>query len=233
VLPHGRHRHRGHDDASRHVLRDARELQFRRLLQGPAIPYAWELLTEAFGIDGDRLWITVYETDDEAADIWRDAIGIPAERIQRMGEDNFWEMGETGPCGPCSEIYYDKGDVYGAPGGPLTGGAERFVEIWNLVFMQFNRQLDGSMEPLPRPSIDTVRDSSGSCPSSRGPIRSSPPMCSPPRRDRQSLTGITYGGDDAADVGLRILADHGRAMTMLVSDGCCPRTRAAATCCGA
>jgi len=161
-----------------------------------AIPYAWELLTEAFGIDGDRLWITVYETDDEAADIWRDAIGIPAERIQRMGEDNFWEMGETGPCGPCSEIYYDKGDVYGAPGGPLTGGAERFVEIWNLVFMQFNRQLDGSMEPLPARASTPVRDSSGSCPSSRGPIRSSPPMCwprssRPPSRSPGSPTVAT------------------------------------------
>ena len=188
-----------------------------------AIPYAWELLTEAFGIDGDRLWITVYETDDEAADIWRDAIGIPAERIQRMGEDNFWEMGETGPCGPCSEIYYDKGDVYGAPGGPLTGGAERFVEIWNLVFMQFNRQLDGSMEPLPRPSIDTGAGLERILPILQGTDSIfATDVLAPLVETAQSLTGITYGGDDAADVGLRILADHGRAMTMLVSDGVLP-----------
>ena len=188
-----------------------------------AIPYAWELLTEAFGIDGDRLWITVYETDDEAADIWRDAIGIPAERIQRMGEDNFWEMGETGPCGPCSEIYYDKGDVYGAPGGPLTGGAERFVEIWYLVFMQFNRQLDGSMEPLPRPSIDTGAGLERILPILQGTDSIfATDVLAPLVETAQSLTGITYGGDDAADVGLRILADHGRAMTMLVSDGVLP-----------
>ena len=188
-----------------------------------AIPYAWELLTEAFGIDGDRLWITVYETDDEAADIWRDAIGIPAERIQRMGEDNFWEMGETGPCGPCSEIYYDKGDVYGAPGGPLTGGAERFVEIWNLVFMQFNRQLDGSMEPLPRPSIDTGAGLERILPILQGTDSIfATDVLAPLVETAQSLTGVTYGGDDAADVGLRILADHGRAMTMLVSDGVLP-----------
>ena len=188
-----------------------------------AIPYAWELLTEAFGIDGDRLWITVYETDDEAADIWRDAIGIPAERIQRMGEDNFWEMGETGPCGPCSEIYYDKGDVYGAPGGPLTGGAERFVEIWNLVFMQFNRQLDGSMEPLPRPSIDTGAGLERILPILQGTDSIfATDVLAPLVETAESLTGITYGGDDAADVGLRILADHGRAMTMLVSDGVLP-----------
>ena len=188
-----------------------------------AIPYAWELLTEAFGIDGDRLWITVYETDDEAADIWRDAIGIPAERIQRMGEDNFWEMGETGPCGPCSEIYYDKGDVYGAPGGPLTGGAERFVEIWNLVYMQFNRQLDGSMEPLPRPSIDTGAGLERILPILQGTDSIfATDVLAPLVETAESLTGITYGGDDAADVGLRILADHGRAMTMLVSDGVLP-----------
>src|SRR5882762_3784064 len=105
-----------------------------------AIPLAWELLTERLGLDGERLWASVYLDDDEAAAIWADAVGLPAGRIQRMGEDNFWEMGDVGPCGPCSEIYYDRGPAYGEAGGPAHGGAERYVEIWNLVFMQYDRQ---------------------------------------------------------------------------------------------
>ena len=112
---------------------------FGDYFKADAIPYAWELVTEVLGIDGDRLWITVHESDDEAEQIWRDQVGVPAERIQRMGEDNFWKMGDTGPCGPSSELYFDKGDTYGEPGGPALGGAERYVEIWNLVFMQYNR----------------------------------------------------------------------------------------------
>ena len=113
-----------------------------------AIPLAWELLTATFGLDGDRLWVTVYRDDDDAAAIWRDVIGVPAERIQRMGEDNFWEMGETGPCGPSSEIYYDRGPDWGPDGGPAGGGGEeRFVEFWNLVFMQFDRQVDAYPGP--------------------------------------------------------------------------------------
>ena len=120
-----------------------------------AIPFAWELVTDVLGIDGDRLWVTVYETDDEAEQIWRDQVGVPADRIQRLGEDNFWKMGDTGPCGPSSEIFFDKGPSYGADGGPAFGGSERFVEIWNLVFMQYNRDQDGTTADLPRPSIDT------------------------------------------------------------------------------
>ena len=109
----------------------------------------------SLGLDGDRLWITVHESDDDAAALWHDKIGIPAERIQRMGEDNFWEMGDTGPCGPCSEIYYDRGPEFGAEGGPATGGEERYFEFWNLVFMQYDRQADGSLKPLPKGNIDT------------------------------------------------------------------------------
>src|SRR5205807_2135562 len=110
-----------------------------------AIPLAWELVTDVAGIEADRLWVTVYETDDEAAAIWHDTVGLPVERIQRMGADNFWEMGETGPCGPASEIYFDKGPAYGPEGGPQQGGEERFVEFWNLVFMQHDRQPDRSL----------------------------------------------------------------------------------------
>src|SRR5579884_197834 len=120
-----------------------------------AIDFAWEFVTEVLGLDGDRVWVTVHESDDEAEDLWRQRIGVPAERIQRMGADNFWEMGDTGPCGPCSELYYDKGDAFGAPGGPAHGGEERYVEFWNLVFMQYDRQADGSLQPLPKPNVDT------------------------------------------------------------------------------
>jgi alanyl-tRNA synthetase len=120
-----------------------------------AIPFAWELLTEVCGIDPGRMWVTVHETDDEGAQIWLDAIGLPADRLQRMTDDNFWEMGETGPCGPCSEIYFDKGEEFGEGGGPAHGAAARFREIWNLVFMQYDRQPDGSLVDLPMRIIDT------------------------------------------------------------------------------
>ena len=154
---------------------------FGDYFKAEAIPFAWELVTEVLGIDGDRLWITVHESDDEAEQIWRDAVGVPAERIQRLGEDNFWKMGDTGPCGPSSELFFDKGPTYGADGGPAFGGAERFVEIWNLVFMQYNRTGDGTTEdPAPaehrhrgRPRADPAR-------SSRASTRSSPPTCSSP-----------------------------------------------------
>src|SRR6202171_5738009 len=120
-----------------------------------AITLAWELVTEVLGFEADRLWVTVYETDDEAAAIWRDVIGLDPERIQRAGDDNFWEMGDTGPCGPCSEIYYDRGTEFGLGGGPMVGDEGRFIEFWNLVFMQYDRQPDGSLADLPTPNIDT------------------------------------------------------------------------------
>ncbi|MET0913897.1 MAG: alanine--tRNA ligase-related protein, partial [Acidimicrobiales bacterium] len=108
-----------------------------------AIPLAWEFVTEVLGLDPDRLWVTVHTTDDEAEAIWHDIVGLPRERIQRLDEDNFWQMADTGPCGPSSEIFWDMGDEYGEAGGPAHGGAERFVEIWNLVFMQYDQHADG------------------------------------------------------------------------------------------
>ena len=129
---------------------------FGDYFKADAIPMAWELLTDVFGLDGDRLWVTVHESDDEAEQIWIDKVGVRPERIQRMGdEDNFWAMGETGPCGPDSEIFIDKGPEYGHDGGPKHGGSDRFVEMWNLVFMQFNRDEAGSLSDLPRKNIDT------------------------------------------------------------------------------
>ncbi len=119
-----------------------------------AIPWAWEFYTGVLKVDPARLWVTVHEDDDEAEQIWRERVGFPAERIQRLGEDNFWRMGDTGPCGPSSEIFWDLGPEFGPDGGPVTG-ADRYIEIWNLVFMQFDQQADGTRIPLPKPSIDT------------------------------------------------------------------------------
>ncbi len=129
-----------------------------------AIKYAWEYLTEVLKLPKEKLWVTVYEEDDEAANIWIDTIGFPADRISRIGDkpgkkydsDNFWAMGDTGPCGPCSEIFYDHGDhIWGGPPGTPEEDGDRFIEIWNLVFMQFNRDTDGTMNKLPKPSVDT------------------------------------------------------------------------------
>ena len=196
---------------------------FGDYFKAEAIPFAWELVTEVLGIDPDRLWITVHETDDEAEQIWADAVGVPRDRIQRMGEDNFWRMGDTGPCGPSSEIFFDKGERYGAPGGPAHGGEERFVELWNLVFMQLNQLADGSTEKLPRPSIDTGAGLERILPIIQGVDSIFDTDLFVPMIDAaQSITGRTYGADEHDDVGLRIMADHGRAMSMLVADGVLP-----------
>jgi len=196
---------------------------FGDYFKADAITYAWELLTEVLGIDGDRLWVTVHDSDDEAAGIWHDAVGLPADRIQRMGADNFWEMGDTGPCGPSSEIYFDKGDGFGPPGGPATGGERRFREIWNLVFMQYNREADGTLVDLPSRNIDTGAglercltalqdvDSVFETDELRRLVAAA-----------EEATGRRFGADDAVDVSLRILADHGRCMTFLVNDGAFP-----------
>ncbi len=122
-----------------------------------AIKFAWQFLTQELGLPADKLWVTVFEDDDEAAEIWINQIGVPADRVARIGEkDNFWAMGNTGPCGPCTEIFYDHGpEVEGGPPGTPEEDGDRYIEIWNLVFMQYNRQEDGTLEPLPKPSVDT------------------------------------------------------------------------------
>ncbi len=188
-----------------------------------AITMAWTLVTEVLGIEADRLWVTVHESDDDAEALWRDAIGVDPARIQRMGEDNFWRMGDTGPCGPCSELYFDKGEAYGADGGPAYGGAERFVEIWNLVFMQFDRGIDGTLRPLPKTNIDTGAGLERLVPILNGTDSIFATDVFAGLLDAaQSATGRRYGAHEADDVALRILADHGRAMTMLVADGVLP-----------
>ena len=187
------------------------------------IAWAWELLTEVLKVDGDRLWVTVHTTDDEAAGIWRDSVGIPPERIQAMDADNFWEMGETGPCGPCSEIYYDRGEDFGAPGGPAHGGEERYREIWNLVFMQYNRLADGTLEPLPLRIIDTGAGLERMLTVLQGvnSVFETDELARLVGAAEQA-TGRRLGEDPKADVSLRVLADHARTFTFMVADGQTP-----------
>jgi len=120
-----------------------------------AIHWAMELYRDVLKFDMSRLWVTVHEDDDEAERIWRESEGFPADRIQRLGDDNWWSMGDTGPCGPSSEIFWDLGPGFGAEGGPKHGAADRYIEIWNLVFMQYDQRPDGTLVPLPAPSVDT------------------------------------------------------------------------------
>ena len=193
-----------------------------------AVAWAWELVTGPFGLDPDRLWVTVHVSDDEAEAIWRDQIGVPAERIQRLDEDNYWRMADTGPCGPCSEIFWDRGPDYGPGGGPAFGGDERYIEIWNLVFMQFETGPDGVEKPLPKPSIDTGLGLERTLAVLQG-------VDSVWETDElarllaaaEQITGAA-GADrsGAAEVSLRILADHARSTAMLVSDGVFPSNEA-------
>jgi alanyl-tRNA synthetase len=189
-----------------------------------AIPLAWELLTDVFGLDGDRLWVTVHESDDEAEQIWIDKVGLPHERIQRMGDDdNFWAMGDTGPCGPDSEIFIDKGPEYGEDGGPKFGDEDRFVEIWNLVFMQFNRAADGTRTELPKKNIDTGAGLERILPILQGRDSAfDTDLFAPIIEAAAAKVGMPYGRDEKTDVSLRLMADHGRAMSMLVADGVLP-----------
>jgi alanyl-tRNA synthetase len=197
---------------------------FGDYFKAEAIPMAWELLTEVFGLDGDRLWVTVHEGDDEAEQLWIDKVGLRPERIQRMGdEDNFWAMGDTGPCGPDSEIFMDLGESYGDDGGPKHGGDARFVEIWNLVFMQYNRDADGTLVELPRKNIDTGMGLERILPVVQGHDSVFDTDLFAPIIDAAaSILGTAYGADPATDVSLRVLADHGRAFSMLVADGVLP-----------
>ena len=188
-----------------------------------AIIWAWELLTEVLGLPAEQLWVTVYTTDDEAADLWTDVIGVPRQRIQRTEEDNFWEMGDTGPCGPCSEIHFDRGPEWGAGGGPVGGGEARYVELWNLVFQTYDRQASGELVPLPKPGIDTGAGFERMLTILQG-ARSvwETDVLRPLVARAEVLTGRTYGDDAEADVALRVLADHARTMSFMISDGVFP-----------
>jgi len=191
-----------------------------------AIRHAWTLLTDAevgYGLDPDKLWITVFEEDEEAAEIWRTMPGVDPARIQRLGaKDNFWSMGDTGPCGPCTEIHYDHGAHLGPAGGPATE-SDRYVEIWNLVFMQFERFADGRMEPLPRPSVDTGMGLERIVAAANGVYNNYDTDCFGPIIAKAAeLAGVSYGASDATDTALRVIADHARATAHLVADGVMP-----------
>jgi alanyl-tRNA synthetase len=187
-----------------------------------AIKFAWGLITEGLGMDPDRLWVTVHVSDTDAAGMWRDIAGVPAERIQRLDEDNFWAMGDSGPCGPCSEIFFDKGPAFGADGGPAFGGDDRFIEFWNLVFMQFNRS-GGELAELPRKNIDTGSGFERLL-SILNNVESvfATDLFAPLIDTAQRIVDSPLGRDAATDVSIRRIAEHGRAMTMLVGDGVLP-----------
>lgn len=193
-----------------------------------AIRYAWELLTVVYGLPASKLWVTVYHTDDEAYGIWADEIGVPRERIVRIGDnkgapyasDNFWQMADTGPCGPCSEIFYDHGpEVAGGPPGSPDADGDRYIEIWNLVFMQFDRAADGTLTPLPKPCVDTGMGLERLAAVLQG-VHSNYEI------DLfRSLIGAAArltGTTDLANQSLRVIADHIRACAFLIADGVLP-----------
>ncbi|WP_235316389.1 alanine--tRNA ligase [Klebsiella quasipneumoniae] len=195
-----------------------------------AIKYAWELLTGEnwFALPKEKLWVTVYETDEEAFDIWANEVGVPRERIIRIGDnkgasfasDNFWQMGDTGPCGPCTEIFFDHGDhIWGGPPGSPEEDGDRYIEIWNIVFMQFNRQADGTMEPLPKPSVDT----------GMGLERIAAVLQHVNSnydidlfRDLIASVAKVTGATDLTNKSLRVIADHIRSCAFLIADGVIP-----------
>ncbi len=188
-----------------------------------AIKFHWELFTEVYKMDGDRIWVTVHTEDDEAADIWHDMIGIPKERIQRTPDDNFWEMSDTGPCGPSSEMFIDRGEKFGEYGGPMGGGEDRYLEFANIVFTGYDRQADGSLIDLPSQNIDQGSGFERIAAIVQG-VDSvwDTDIFRPVIAGAESVSGAPYGRDDEVDVSLRIMADHSRSMTFLVSDGVFP-----------
>lgn len=186
-----------------------------------AIQYAWEFLTEELGLPAEKLWVTVFTEDDEAYDIWAKEIGVPEDRISRIGEkDNFWSMGDTGPCGPCSEVFYDHGpEVWGGPPGTPEEDGDRFIEIWNLVFMQYNRQADGTMEPLPDPSIDTGMGLERIAAILQG-VHSNYETDTFQALIKAAAKAV--GTDDLQSKSLRVIADHIRSCSFLIVDGVMP-----------
>ena len=187
-----------------------------------AIRWAMEFYRDVLQLDMGRLWVTVHEEDDEAERIWRDDVGFPADRIQRLGEDNFWRMGDTGPCGPSSEIFWDLGPEHGPDGGPATGH-DRYIEIWNLVFMQFDQRADGTRVPLPKPSIDTGAGLERNLLVVQGKTSIwDIDVFRPLIARAETVTGARYGENERTDVSLRIIAEHARAMTFMIADGVRP-----------
>ncbi len=200
-----------------------------------AIEFAWEFLVGRLGLDGDRMWITVFREDDEAAELWRRLVGVPPERVVRRDEkDNFWAMGEAGPCGPCSELVYDQGPhiAGGPPGGGADEEGDRYLELWNLVFMQFEREASGKMTPLPKPSVDTGMGLERLAAVLQGEasnfhtdllmpvIRFAEERCGRAYGEKPKGQYVSFG--EGPDVSFRVIADHARAVSFLVADGVLP-----------
>ena len=197
------------------------DFSFGDYFKSDAIDYAWRFLTEVLALPKDKLWVTVFEEDDEAEKIWIEQIGVPAERVIRIGaKDNFWMMGDTGPCGPCSEIFYDHGpDVWGGPPGSPEEDGDRYIEIWNLVFMQFDRAADGTMTPLPKPCVDT----------GMGLERIAAVLQHVHSNYEIDLfdrlikaTAAELGVSDLSSPSLKVVADHLRSCAFLIVDGVLP-----------
>lgn len=191
-----------------------------------SIAWGWEFLTEKMALPKEKLWITIYQDDDEAFEIWNKQMGVPAERIVRMGmESNFWMMGETGPCGPCSEILYDQGSSVGCgrPECSVECDCDRHLEIWNHVFTQFDRDKDGNLHPLPKPNIDTGMGLERLTAIVQG-VQSNydTDLFTPIIQGIARISGRVYGTNAEADVSMRVIADHSRAVTFLIGDGVLP-----------
>ncbi len=191
-----------------------------------AIEYAWEFVTQVLGLHPESLVASVFREDDDAYHIWHDVIGVPEEKLFRLDEDeNFWSMGDTGPCGPCSEIHYDFGPQPGAHDGPCDPSCEcgRWLEIWNLVFMQFDRSADGTQTPLPKPCVDTGAGLERLAAVLQG-VRSNydTDLFRRILERAQELAGVRLGEDLEKDTSLRVVADHARAVTFLIADGVLP-----------
>ncbi len=191
-----------------------------------AVEFGWDLLTNGYGLPAEKLWVSVYQDDDEAYALWRDKMGVPEDRIVRLGEeDNFWAMGDTGPCGPCSEIHIDRGPQYGCDDPNCAVGCEcdRYLELWNLVFMQFERSADGTTTPLPKPSIDTglglerivsvLQDV---------PTNYETDLFIPIMEKVEALSGKKKSESQETEVAMKVIADHSRATAFLISDGILP-----------
>lgn len=191
-----------------------------------AIEMGWEFLTRDMKLPGDRLWVTVFREDDQASDIWKNQIRLSSNRIIRMGEkDNFWQMGETGPCGPCSEIHIDQGESLGCgkPTCAVGCDCDRYLEIWNLVFMQFDRSLDGKLTPLPKPSIDTGMGVERLAAITQGVSSNyDSDLFKPLLHSIAERSTVPYGSSEKEDMAIRVIADHLRALTFLLSDGVLP-----------
>jgi alanyl-tRNA synthetase len=191
-----------------------------------AVEYGWEFLTRDLGLPEDRLWATVYKDDDEAFELWKKVAGLPSDRIVRLGEkDNFWAMGDTGPCGPCSELVIDQGREIGCgrPTCSIECGCDRFLELWNLVFMQYNRDASGTLAPLPKPSIDTgagLERITAVCQGVKSNFETD--LLRPMIGAVEELSSKAYGANGKSDVSMRVIADHARAVTFLLTDGVLP-----------